>query len=624
MLVSSVRSLVSSCASRSLGSRIVVTALGAALVTASMSPIAVSAQDVPAAEGPGLTPIADILSASSWLLVSGQDPRYGATVDLVWYDTPSTARGQGAEVPLADTPGGDQIVTENLGLVPVHADPSLAVDPRDPEHLILAVNALDLPGIATYTSVDGGETWQGPNQAPYFAGDSGSAGSPALAFGRDGMGYLVSQTFHAAPQSLAGSVPAIDRSRIAVSISEDGGLKWGEPVSLALTSIDIATVVDQFGTPRVDVLHGFLDRPAIALGPAARRPEREAIYVAYTDFQLRSSVGEGAGTTAAPATTVESTIRLVRSTDGGQKWSNPVAVSPTASRFTEGASGAPPRSPEGPTMDPAASAPVAPEVGGGTASDRVVQGAQVAVLSDGTVLVAYLDTTEDGPHQGLARIMVTVSEDGGRQFSEPVQAGLFLEVYRQPRTAFFPWWGTSFPRLVIGPEDEVYIAATARPGDRPADDADIALLRSLDGGLTWQSLPIAGANSAGSQFFPALAIARDGTLVALWADTRDDSAGVSYALHGAASGDGGQTWRGLGAEQEADVAMNRLSGEASNALLGFPGGRYLGDQFAVAVGDMGIYGAWATTRLASDAPNLQIAVGRHELGNEDVQPGDDG
>ena len=53
----------------------------------------------------------------------------------------------------------------------------------------------------------------------------------------------------------------------------------------------------------------------------------------------------------------------------------------------------------------------------GTEADQTVQGPQPAVMADGTVVVAYLDTTLDGVQEGLATIMVTLSEDGGRTFA---------------------------------------------------------------------------------------------------------------------------------------------------------------------------------------------------------------
>ena len=64
-----------------------------------------------------------------------------------------------------------------------------------------------------------------------------------------------------------------------------------------------------------------------------------------------------------------------------------------------------------------------------TEADETVQGAQPAVLSDGTVVVAYLDTMLDGVQKGLATVMVAMSSDGGKTFSEPVQAGVFREIH---------------------------------------------------------------------------------------------------------------------------------------------------------------------------------------------------
>ena len=108
-------------------------------------------------------------------------------------------------------------------------------------------------------------------------------------------------------------------------------------------------------------------------------------------------------------------------------------------------------------------------------------------MADGTVVIAYLDTTLDGVQEGLATTMVTLSEDSGRTFAEPVQAGVFREIHFRPRNTFFRWWGAAFPQLTVGPDDEIYVAVTAKPGDKPTDDGDIYLLRSLDKGQTWEA-----------------------------------------------------------------------------------------------------------------------------------------
>lgn len=98
---------------------------------------------------------------------------------------------------------------------------------------------------------------------------------------------------------------------------------------------------------------------------------------------------------------------------------------------------------------------------------RVVQGAQVAVAPDGTVYVAWLDTTDDDSFKGQAEIHVARSEDGGKTFVHLGPAATFRELPFRPRTAFFRYWGSNFPQLAVGPEGEVYLVYGALPPTIP-------------------------------------------------------------------------------------------------------------------------------------------------------------
>jgi hypothetical protein len=597
-----------SCVSRPKAPRRVARACRAAcaalLLVAGLSTQTTAAQE-PTAKSL-FAPIEDVLSASSWMLVSGQDPRYIGSA-TPW--TSGTSE-RGAEASPAASPS--QIITQQLGAIPVSAEPNLAVDPLDPEHLVLGVSALDLPAVATYVSFDGGDTWSGPNQAPYFPRDAGSVGGPAVAFGSDGAVYLVSESVGFEDLEIAGSATSFIPTRIAVSKSSDGGVTWDEPVSVAVAANEAVTASDASGQTASTMSFAFLDRPTIEIGPDPQRPERDIISVAYTEFRVRYSAVHAADSRALSLMGAESTIRLARSTDGGQSWSDPIAISPTAARNTNlGAAVSPAPAPNGSGNVPPLEQPAsAPSVGTNAEGDQVVQGPQAVLLPDGTIAVAYFDSTRDGPQQGLARIMAAVSNDGGRTFGEPMQAGLFREISVSPRTAFFRWWSASFPRVAAGPDGELYIAVTARTGDRPADDGDVLLLRSLDGGANWESpLPISADETNASQFFPAIAVTSDGTLHAMWADMRDDPHGVSYIVYQSQSVDKGQTWQAAG--DEAGAPDGRVSDAPANSLLGFPGGRFLGDQFAIAVSDEGVSFAWADTRLAAPSnPNQQIGFAR--------------
>jgi hypothetical protein len=554
-----------------------------------------------------LAPIADVLSASSWLLANGLDPRFPAS-NLNWAAIPKPQSLESDATP--DAPS-TQIVTRQSGAFPVTSQPSLAVDPLDPNHLVLGVSALDLPSVATYVSRDGGATWTGPYQAPYFQHDSTGLGGPTVAFDRAGNVFLASLSVGFEELPVGASRVSTVRTRIIVSKSVDGGVSWGDPVSAAVAPVETALASDEVGAVRGEVTTRFLDKPSIVIGSDPRRPDRDVIYVAYTEFSTRFSATDAPGAMVLSFPRVSSTIQVIRSADGGQTWSNPVPASPTVTRSTGNSSQI-----NGPVSTPGAAPPAQeplPPAGGSSTADgdQVVQGARPALLSDGALLIAYLDSTRDGPQTGLARVMVTLSEDGGSTFSEPVAAGVVREIGARPRTSLFRWWGSAFPQIAIGQGDEISIAVTARPGDRPADDGDVLLLRSLDKGSTWESpASISADSSNASQFFPALAVQPDGTLTAIWADMRDDPSQVSYHIYTSESQDQGATWS-LRSDSGQEASDLRVSDVMSNSLIGFPAGQFLGDQVAIAVTEDGVFFTWPDTRLAGpDGPNQQVAFAR--------------
>jgi hypothetical protein len=245
-------------------------------------------------------------------------------------------------------------------------------------------------------------------------------------------------------------------------------------------------------------------------------------------------------------------------------------------------------------------------------ANQTVQGSQPAVMADGTLVMSYLDTTNDGVQEGLMAIMTVTSTDGGVTLSEPIQAGVFREIRFAPRNAFFRWWGAAFPQLAVGPNNEIFIATTAQPPDKPTDDGDIYLMRSLDKGATWD-LParINQDDTDRPQFFPSIAVSADGILHAMWGDMRDDPEEARYNIYYTQSRDQGVTFGFENPEIGLSVPDTRVTDFPSNALRGFPGGRFIGDYFSIAANEDDVYLVWADTRLGEFAgPNQQIGFAR--------------
>lgn len=579
------------------------------------------------------TPIEDMLSAGSWIMATGQDPRLmdiptgGRAREVDWSrfaGVPNSGAAGGAtyapQVPFR-SPGPafsrNLIVTRQLGLFPLQTEPHLAVNPYDPEHIVLGVIDYNFPAMSSYVSFDGGETWEGPTQLRYFQEDLTAAGDPVVAFDRDGNVYMISISLGVDDFQLGSLVSFTEISSIVISKSEDDGLTWGDAISTTRSEIETTSFQDESGRERGEVAVEFLDKPWLAIGPNPDDPERDIIYIAYTEFKTRYTTLYADELPFLSSPITETTIRVVRSTDGGQTWSDPIGVSPTVFQ-AEGASeegeerGASEAGADLETQSDDGLPTQQEGEGAASEADQTVQGPQPAVMSDGTVVVAYLDTTLDGVQKGLGTVMVTLSDDGGRTFSEPIQAGVFREIHFRPRNSFFRWWGAAFPQVTVGPNDEIYIALTAKPEDKPTDDGDIFLFRSLDKGVTWEEpVRLNADNTDRIQFFPAVDVSPDGTISAMWGDMRDDPQEARFHIYYSESTDRGATWGFVDDQIDLNVPEVRVTDFASNSLKGFPGGRFLGDYFAISASEEDVYLVWADTRLGEFAgPNQQIGFAR--------------
>jgi hypothetical protein len=295
---------------------------------------------------------------------------------------------------------------------------------------------------------------------------------------------------------------------------------------------------------------------------------------------------------------MRTTIEAVVSEDGGLTWTDPVGVSPTVSRgYGERDGGG------------------APGVFG---TLRVVQGSQPTVTPDGTAYVAWMDSTDDRSQEGVGEIQVAKSTDAGQTWSTPTVASVFNETEFRTRTNFFRFWASSFPQLTSGPNGELYAVYVGRPPDKPNDDGDVFVTTSLDGGDIW-SRPRRLNDDDGdhAQFFPAADVDASGNLHVMWGDFRDSPSQSSYHIYYTNSKDQGETFGFEDEDLGLSVGDTRVSDFASNPNFGFPGGRFLGDYFALAANgaadaeDQDIYMVWADTRLGEFGPiNQKVAFAR--------------
>ena len=175
--------------------------------------------------------------------------------------------------------------------------------------------------------------------------------------------------------------------------------------------------------------------------------------------------------------------------------------------------------------------------------------AEPAVSPDGTVAVTWIDTNQ--PQTGVipGQIMFDRSTDGGVTWGTDVTVTTMMRVAKYPNAApYASWRANSFPALAIDPSDGryVYIVYTGDPDgpDPPGTDVgDILLMRSADGGATWNG-PTRVNDDLGNngQFDPWVSVNPSGTVCVAWYDRRNDLADVALDVCFATSTDRGATF----------------------------------------------------------------------------------
>lgn len=149
------------------------------------------------------------------------------------------------------------------------------------------------------------------------------------------------------------------------------------------------------------------------------------------------------------------------------------------------------------------------------------------------------DALRDAPD-----LFVVTSDDRGRTWSRPAP-------YASPRLGFVSPYG----RITLAPDGALVLAAYGSPRDGAAGHFDAVILRSRDGGATWDERPVAAGASE---------------LAVCWLDARRVAGAVRLASGATAlvrSDDGGDTWSAPVAITEPGLHPGDLCRLASGRLL---------------------------------------------------------
>jgi hypothetical protein len=374
-----------------------------------------------------------------------------------------------------------------------------------------------LSGLGHALSTNEGATFDDLGPMPMNATGFG-LGDPALVAANNG-------NFYSAELAFDFSRPLGFESTIAISKSTDGGKTFRPPVNPPVADVPIFS---------------FQDKEFLAVNNVSNNG-RGNLYLSWTNFQF----DETTGFQSAP-------ILFSRSTDGGATFSKPIQVSPIDLPGIQG---------------------------------DINSGSEPAVGPNGEVYVTWFKfpvSPFPGPEGGrddFGAIYVAKSTDRGQTFGLPVLVRTLAPIGFGFgfRTLFGNFRVNSFPRIDVNPVNgEVYIVfAENRSGPDTPDSSDVLFTRSNDGGKSWS--PAIRVNDddpaldlPNDQFFPDVAVNRDGVIQVIWYDRRLDPDNLKIDVFRARSANGGVSF-------EANERVTSASASPAVGYDPFITPTYMGD-----------------------------------------------
>lgn len=439
-------------------------------------------------------------------------------------------------------------------------EPSIAINPKDPKNLVAGGNDYNLgytPGdgyplartvwAGVYTSKDGGQTWTrgwipgypGDPRGPSALTGANAAGDAAIAFAPDGTAYYAGIAFKrvqaGASTNLVGGAAAsvVDAPHLFIARSSDGGLTWDQ-VAVPQNGIGYAVTLGNPVRPvGAAASPAFNDKEYIAVGPDG------TVYVTWTAFRFVL-------TPAGPILD-EAPISLIRSSDRGATWTEPLVLS------------------RGPFN----------------------QGSVPVVAPDGTLTVLWSEF--DDPSEKTLEIVARSSGDGGRSFGPIVSIAPAETVEPRHSTRTH-----TLPSLAVDASDGAHRGRLAAVwASNESGDADAFLSLSTDRGVTW-SKPVQvndeATDRARAQYFPWAAVGADGAVHVLYLDASQDDQNQRLAAVVSSTLDGVRFHHQV--VSDAPFLADRD---------GFTGDNFLGDYLGMAAGELGLFPIWPDTRTGANA-----------------------
>lgn len=397
-------------------------------------------------------------------------------------------------------------VTSDGGPVRLWDIPALAVDPRNPNTVVVAVGDARNGGCGLRVSRDGGLSWATTAQnllsAPTDTCIQRALGPVmAPAFASDGTLYVALPSSSAATDTANGPIDLLFARSSDLGITRD-------TVTVAKSEVLSVNPVDYGGQGPAEQGNTWNKFPSLAVDP--KNPSRVYAgwrwYVWGTNLQALSS-------------DVPFKPYFAASNDGGKTWGKPVDVlAVTKGQQAYGAS-----------------APM------------------LVVAPNGTIYGFSKELTKSPPPGQTSpnpRVLMFKSLDGGRTWSTGVASAGGPNLQASPEAAVDPRNGNLYVVYGVGPPS----TSADKP---PPGPQKVFVTKSTDEGKTWSTPvkiddPRAPADR-GDEFYPNVTVASNGRVDVAWYDFRNDSFGPrqlgnSYRgerywdLYYSYSNDAGATW----------------------------------------------------------------------------------
>lgn len=378
----------------------------------------------------------------------------------------------------------------------------------------------------------------GASYGPHWARFSSCSGNPAEEFPRATDPWI---TFDAAGRAYQVGLPIVDGgltkgSAVTTSYSDDGGLSWTTPVDVAR---------EHSGGLN------FFDKESITADPyhAGR---------AWTTWIQGNLPGENISfNKLAHAFSYRGTPMVSRTTDGGNHWSTPQAM---------------------------------------TNANEYAQGNQIVVEPDGTLVdvqAVLFKGSGIQPTGNGTYIAVMRSNDAGKTWSRPSKVSPLRLVGEQADGKPLRV-GDYLPDIEVDPANgNLYVTWADSLG---GSTNKIVFSRSTDEGGHWSAPVVVSHNDAAQSFNHAVAVANDGDVAVLYYDTarNDSSPGIPTDVYLRHSGNGGGTW-------SAPLLVTQFDLATAPVARGLFVGDYMGLE---AIGASGLVGFLGVTDGTPNSANV--------------------